>query len=152
MGEAAVDAEAVDTADVEWVWRSGVFWALPEMDRFRALLTATRTSEWLQEQVCGYKNKHVRRDVASVEKAVVPVLMKACPGASADAEPTRVLVLMRGHKMLMEVSALPWLLNYLEEELHSNGLELVLDSPTKKGGNDLVGLAQRLLGRATQTT
>jgi hypothetical protein len=23
MGEAAVDAEAVDAADVEWVWRSG---------------------------------------------------------------------------------------------------------------------------------
>jgi hypothetical protein len=45
MGEAAVDAEAVDTADVEWVWRSGVFWALPEMDRFRAMLTATSTSE-----------------------------------------------------------------------------------------------------------
>jgi hypothetical protein len=86
----------------------------------------------LLEQVSGYKNKQLRRDVASVEKAVVPVLMKACPGASADAEPTRVLILMRGHKMLMEVSALPWLLNYLVEELHSNGLEPGLDSPKKE--------------------
>jgi hypothetical protein len=49
-----------------------------------------------------------------------------------DAEPTRVLVIMRAHKMLMEVSAWPWLRNYPEQELHSDGLELVLDSPTKK--------------------
>jgi hypothetical protein len=81
----------------------------------------------LLEPVSAYKNKQLRRDVPIVEQAVVPVLMKACPGASADAEPTRVLILMLGLKMLMEVSALPWLLNYLAEELHS------LDSLKKDG-------------------
>jgi hypothetical protein len=81
----------------------------------------------LLETAGGYKNKQLRRDVPIVEQAVVSVLMKACPGASADAEPTRVLIFMLGHKMLMEVSALPWLLNYLVEELRS------LDSLKKEG-------------------
>jgi hypothetical protein len=66
-----------------------------------------------------YRSKQLKREAPIVEQAVVAVLMKACPGASADAEPTRVLILMCGLKMLMEVSALPWLLNYLVEELHS---------------------------------
>jgi hypothetical protein len=81
----------------------------------------------LLETAGGYKNKQLRRDVPIVEQAVVPVLMKACPGSSADAEPTRVLIFMLGLKMLMEVSALPWLLNYLVEELRS------LDSLKKEG-------------------
>ena len=85
----------------------------------------------LLEQVSAYKNKQMRRDTASSEAAVVPVLMKACPGASADAERTRVLILMHGHKMFMEVNALPWLLHYLLDELDSAGAEPVLESPKK---------------------
>jgi hypothetical protein len=73
----------------------------------------------LLEPVSAYRSKQLKREVPIVEQAVVAVLMKACPGASADAEPTRVLILMCGLKMLIEVSALPWLLNYLVEELHS---------------------------------
>jgi hypothetical protein len=73
----------------------------------------------LEPAVSGRRNKQLRLDVPIVEQTVVPVLMKACPGASADAEPTRVLILMLVLKMWMEVSALPWLLNYLREELHS---------------------------------
>ena len=73
----------------------------------------------------------MRRDTDSSEAAVVPVLMKACPGASADAEGKRVLILMHGHKMFMEVNALPWLLNYLLDELDSAGAEPVLESPKK---------------------
>ena len=92
---------------------------------------SARVTLRLLEQVSAYKNKQMRRDTASSEAAVVPVLMKACPGASADAERTRVLILMHGHKMFMEVNALPWLLNYLLDEFDSAGAEPVLGSPKK---------------------
>ena len=83
----------------------------------------------LLEQVSAYGKKQMRRDTASSEAAVVPVLMKACPGASADAEGKRVLILMHGHKMFMEVNALPWLLQYLLDELDCAGAKPVLDGP-----------------------
>ena len=76
-----------------------------------------------------YKNKQLRQDTASSEAAVVPVLMKACPGASADAEGKQVLIIMHGHKMFMEVNALPWLLQYLLDELDCAGAKPVLESP-----------------------
>ena len=53
--------------------------------------------------------KQRRRDTSSSVPEVVPVLMKACPGASADVELTQVLILTQGPKKLMEVNTLPWL-------------------------------------------
>jgi hypothetical protein len=75
--------------------------------------------------------KQLRRDTSSSVSEVVVVMMKACPGASADAEDTQVLILTQGTKMLMEVNALPWLLNYLMDELESSGVDPVLESPKK---------------------
>ena len=81
------------------------------------------------------KNKQRRETSSSAPTAssfeVVPVLMKACPGASADVELTQVLILTQGPKMLIDVDALSWLLNYLMDELDSSGVDPVLESPKK---------------------
>jgi hypothetical protein len=75
--------------------------------------------------------KRVRRDTTSSGSEVVVALMKASPEASADAEDTKVLIIMQATKMLMEVNALPWLLNYLMDELETSGVDPVLESPKK---------------------
>jgi hypothetical protein len=79
--------------------------------------------------------KQIKRVTSSSGSEVVVVLMKASPGASADAEDTQVMVILQATKMLMEVNALPWLLNYLMDELETSGVDPVLETPKKHEPN-----------------
>jgi hypothetical protein len=93
------------------------------------------SAHWALPVPSAQLTKKARKEQLVAAKAlgdVVVVLMKACPGASADAELTQVLMLKDGQKMRMEVNALPWLINYLLDELESAGVEAVLESPKKE--------------------